>query len=60
VTLGHELNCKIIAEGVESADEASMLHDLGIRHVQGYLFARPMPAQDLNTFLTAQDAAPKP
>ena len=47
VTLGHELGCKIIAEGVETDDEAAMLKELGIRHVQGYLFAKPMNAQRL-------------
>lgn len=47
VTLGHELDCKIIAEGVETVDEAAMLHDIGIRHAQGYLFAKPMSAQAL-------------
>ena len=51
VSLGHELECKIIAEGVETEDEAAMLYDIGIRHGQGYLYAHPMNAQALNAFL---------
>lgn len=36
-----ELNIQVIAEGVETAAELSVLRDLGIELVQGYLFARP-------------------
>ena len=52
VTLGHELNCKIIAEGVETTEEAAMLNAIGIRYVQGYLFAKPMDPHVFSTWLT--------
>jgi diguanylate cyclase (GGDEF)-like protein len=51
VSLGHELECKIIAEGIETVDEAAMLFDIGIRYGQGYLYAHPMDAQALKVFL---------
>jgi diguanylate cyclase (GGDEF)-like protein/PAS domain S-box-containing protein len=53
VSLGHDLECKIIAEGVETEEEASMLHDIGIRYGQGYLYAYPMDAQALKAFLSS-------
>ncbi len=36
-----DLGCTVIAEGVERADEAELLQDLGIPLQQGYWFARP-------------------
>lgn len=36
-----ELDIRIIAEGIESADELHILQDMGIEYFQGYLFARP-------------------
>lgn len=35
------LNIRIIAEGIESAGERDALRELGVRYMQGYLFARP-------------------
>lgn len=37
-----ELGIKVIAEGVETADECSALQDLGINLLQGYLFSKPL------------------
>lgn len=37
-----ELGIKLIAEGVETPDECSALHDLGINLMQGYLFSKPL------------------
>ena len=33
--------CRLVAEGVETEEEASVLHDLGVDFAQGYLFGRP-------------------
>ncbi len=40
-----ELNISVIAEGIESAEEAAALRDMGVRLFQGYLFAKPMLEQ---------------
>jgi EAL domain-containing protein (putative c-di-GMP-specific phosphodiesterase class I) len=37
-----QLDIKLIAEGIETAEELTALRDLGIRYVQGYLIARPL------------------
>ena len=39
----HRMNIKVVAEGVEKADDFNVLRDLGADLVQGYLFARPSP-----------------
>jgi diguanylate cyclase (GGDEF)-like protein len=43
ITLGHALHMNIIAEGVETAEQAAHLRNLGCELGQGYFFARPLP-----------------
>jgi len=40
--MGRGVGAQVIAEGIESEDEAKALMDLGIRFAQGYYFARPI------------------
>jgi EAL domain-containing protein (putative c-di-GMP-specific phosphodiesterase class I) len=43
VYFAHRSYCHLIAEGVESEDEAAALRRLGVEFAQGYLFGRPEP-----------------
>jgi len=43
VYFARESGCHLIAEGVESEDEATALQQLGVEYAQGYLFGRPEP-----------------
>ncbi|GGP19171.1 cyclic diguanylate phosphodiesterase [Silvimonas iriomotensis] len=54
VEIGHALKLKIIAEGVESEDQAQWLQAHGVQSGQGWLFGKPMPAAAFLAFL-AQD-----
>jgi diguanylate cyclase (GGDEF)-like protein/PAS domain S-box-containing protein len=47
VALAEGLRIDVIAEGVETDDQADRLRDMGCDMVQGFLFARPMPAEQL-------------
>lgn len=40
------LDMSVIAEGVETKEQAEYLNSLGCSYMQGYLYARPMPAQE--------------
>ena len=51
VTLGNKLGLQTIAEGVERREQASFMLKLGCDEAQGYLYARPMPLEELITFL---------
>jgi len=42
IGLGHSLNINIVAEGVESAEQRTILKSMGVNAVQGYLFAKPL------------------
>ena len=46
VSLGHTLNLKVIAEGVETPEQLEFLQMLGCDQYQGYHYSRPMPAAD--------------
>jgi EAL domain-containing protein (putative c-di-GMP-specific phosphodiesterase class I)/GGDEF domain-containing protein len=41
--LGHSLGMTIVAEGVESKEEAELLSSFGVDYLQGYYFSRPLP-----------------
>lgn len=56
VALGNELNVDIVAEGIESAIDVSVLEALGCRYVQGFFFFKPMAQDDLLKALTQQAA----
>jgi len=43
----------VIAEGVETPEQLSLLQDLHCANVQGYYYARPMPAEALGPLLSA-------
>jgi EAL domain-containing protein (putative c-di-GMP-specific phosphodiesterase class I) len=47
IAMGHSLRLTIIAEGVESEEQLSFLRERDCHKVQGFLFGRPMPAEDL-------------
>ena len=57
VQMAHTLGLACIAEGVESQDIAAALHRLGCQQAQGYLYARPLPADELQTLLQDWPAA---
>ncbi|HEX5336863.1 MAG TPA: EAL domain-containing protein [Gallionella sp.] len=41
----------MIAEGVETPEQLEFLNRLGCNEVQGYFFARPMPAAEVEAFV---------
>jgi EAL domain-containing protein (putative c-di-GMP-specific phosphodiesterase class I) len=51
--LARSLGLTVTAEGVETEQQRRALVDLGCRYAQGYLFARPMPADGLEELLVA-------
>jgi diguanylate cyclase (GGDEF)-like protein len=47
VSMGRALGVNVVAEGVESEDQAKALQELGCTLAQGFLFSRPVPAEAL-------------
>jgi EAL domain-containing protein (putative c-di-GMP-specific phosphodiesterase class I) len=46
INLAHSLKLKVVAEGVEKQAQLDFLRDHGCDEIQGFLFARPMPAAE--------------
>jgi len=52
ISLGKNMNMEIIAEGVEHAEEAEALRQMGCEHAQGYHFCRPKPEGEMTEILS--------
>lgn len=53
IAMAHELNCKVVAEGVEDRNKANLLKQLGCDFIQGYYLSKPVSARRLTpSFLT--------
>ena len=51
VNLGAELGLSVTAEGIEDAVQLACLREIGCQYGQGYHFARPVPARELERML---------
>jgi len=51
ISLSHQLDMKVIAEGVETEQQRRFLHANGCDEVQGYLFSCPVPAEEIAEML---------
>ncbi len=51
IALLHGLGFEVVAEGVETSKESSLLYNLGCDYAQGYLFSRPLPALEFQELL---------
>lgn len=60
VQMAKLMHLRVIAEGVETAEQVAMLRSHGCDEAQGYHYARPMPAADLEHFLRESGAASAP
>ncbi|MGN7400887.1 sensor domain-containing protein [Cytobacillus praedii] len=47
--LAHELNLKVVAEGIETKEVIDILEDIGCDEIQGYYISRPLPKQEFET-----------
>jgi diguanylate cyclase (GGDEF)-like protein len=53
IDLAHTFGMEIVAEGVESKEQAQQLREMGCDMAQGFYFARPLPPEALSEFLLA-------
>ena len=54
VVLGKALKLKVVAEGVENEAQRDYLTRAGCDEMQGFLFAKPLPAADVEAFLSTR------
>ena len=51
IELAHRLDMKVIAEGVETKEQAAFLKEHGCDFFQGFYYAQPMPLKEFETLL---------
>jgi diguanylate cyclase (GGDEF)-like protein len=49
VDMARAIGCRVVAEGVENAEQCTLALELGVDHVQGYLLGRPQAVPRLDT-----------
>jgi EAL domain-containing protein (putative c-di-GMP-specific phosphodiesterase class I) len=51
IEMAHCLGIQVVAEGVETEEQLDLLKGIGCDMAQGYLFSRPLPANELVSWL---------
>ncbi|MCQ8128714.1 EAL domain-containing protein [Methylomonas rivi] len=54
IAMAHKLGMKVIAEGIETAQQRNLLLEAGCDYGQGFLFAKPLPAEEFEQLLSRQ------
>ena len=50
--MAKNLNCKTVAEGIETEEQARFISSMGCDYLQGFLFAKPMPVNELDRWMS--------
>lgn len=56
IALGNALKLEVIAEGIETPEQAQCLRAMGCDYGQGYLYSRPVPAREMEALLRSRFA----
>ncbi len=57
IEMAHSLGLTVVAEGVETGEQETLLRGLGCDYAQGYLYARPLPVSEIEGLLASRRRA---
>ena len=57
ISMAHNFNLSVVAEGVETEDQMQALRSRNCDMIQGYLISKPLPAEEIAKFLQARQSA---
>jgi diguanylate cyclase (GGDEF)-like protein len=60
IDIAHTMNMNVVAEGIETTEQQQLLTHLGCGYLQGYLFARPVPAAEIPALVATPPFSPPP
>jgi diguanylate cyclase (GGDEF)-like protein/excisionase family DNA binding protein len=60
ISLAHGLGIEVVAEGIETVDEAAKLRELGCDRGQGFVYSRPIPAHQISRLMAAARRTRRP
>ena len=60
IVMAHKLGAKVIAEGVETEIQRTLLKSAGCDYVQGYLYSKPAPPEEVEALLVRQQSGELP
>ena len=60
IDMAHSLDVRVVAEGVETVEQFDLLRERGCDEIQGYYFARPLPANEISDLLLSGNRLLKP
>ena len=58
ISMAHRMRLSVVAEGVETLEQAKRLRAIGCDYVQGYFFAKPMPVTEFEELLKVRPSQP--
>jgi diguanylate cyclase (GGDEF)-like protein len=60
IVMAHNLNLKVVAEGVETAEQLAFLRESECDAIQGFFVSRPIPAEDITPEMLTRPLVPRP
>lgn len=51
VNMVHDMQLKVVAEGIETKEQLAAMNKIGIDYIQGYYFSKPLPTDEFLEFI---------
>lgn len=56
IDIAHSMNMRVVAEGIETREQELLLTQMGCSMLQGFLFAKPLPAHKIHELIQSENS----